>query len=600
MAGIPEEIIERVRDAHDIVELVARTVTLKKQGASYKACCPFHEEKTPSFHVNPARQIYKCFGCGKGGNVFHWLMEIRSLTFPEAVRQLADERNIEIPTTVRGGWGVRRDVRQRVARVLGFAERWFHHMLKEDAGEEARRYLERRGYDTEAQAAYSLGYAPASWDGFLAAANQRGVSAADVAEAGLAKAREGRSGHYDTFRNRVMFPIRDWQGRLVTFAGRALDADDPAKYINGPETPVFQKSRVLYALDLARPAIVKSEEALLMEGYTDVLACHRNGIETAVAGMGTALTPEQAGLLARFAKTVVLLYDGDDAGERATERALDVLLVKGLHVRVAQLPRGLDVDDILQEEGPEALRERVGEAPDWFAYLLAQEGRRRDLSSARGRSEAAEAIAQTIAKVKGDVERNLRLRELAERLGGDLADTSAEAAIRAAASQAWRKDPSRRAARRGASSREGAAQQAGAAGTRPGGAGSLDRGLVQAGYLAGALADARLRHAIFRAVGPEEFTDPVLARLYNALFALYEQGGVCDREALAARFPDDPEAIGALAALPEDPALVERVQSQIAFLERRRLERERQEAVRAQLQTAPSSARHPDQEDRNA
>ncbi|MGE0192089.1 MAG: DNA primase [Planctomycetota bacterium] len=572
MAAIPDEIIQRVRDAHDIVEVVSRSLELKRAGSAWKACCPFHEEKTPSFQVNPRLQIFKCFGCGKGGNVFHWLMEARGMTFPEAVRQLAEERSIDVPTVRGADPAASRDQRLRLRDALEAALAWFRRVLEAPIGAEARSYLERRGYDVERQRELELGFAPPAWDGLVQALARRGATGELLEEAGLARRRD-RGGWYDAFRHRVMFPVRDAQGRLVTFAGRTLDPDEPAKYVNGAETALFRKSDVLYALDRAAAGIRRRGEALVMEGYTDVLMAHVHGFDHAVAGMGTAFTEAQARLLGRFTERAVLLYDGDPAGQAASERTLEILLPAGFDVRVAVLPVGRDVDEILLEEGPEALESLLGGARDWFTHRLERERQRHDLSSARGRSDAAQSLLGTITKVRSEIERELRLKELAEELGGDLGGMDVEATLRKLAAKQ---------AARPAGPRPGPPRP-----VRPAGEAALlhDR-QSQVGYLAGALSDAELAEAILRAVGPEEFADAVLRRLYEALLDLHEAGRPLLRESLAAYLAQDAEGLSELAALPEDPTLGERVRSQIAFLEQRRLTREREAFLRAQMAAA--------------
>ena len=573
---IPEEIIERVREAHDIVEVVGRTVPLKKAGSAWKACCPLHDEDTPSFHVNPQRQIFKCFGCGKGGNVFHWLMESQQLTFPEAVRALAEERGIEVPRT-RGPRGPAPDELQRLRLALRAAKRWFQKQLRTEAGGEALRYLHQRGYDDDAIETFGLGYAPPSWEGLLDTARSGGVSARVLTDAGLAKPRDRGGGHYDVFRHRVMFPIHDWQGRLVTFAGRALDPEDPAKYINGPETALFKKSRVLFGLDRAKQSIHRRGEVLLLEGYTDVLQCHLHGFDHAVAGMGTAFTDTQARLLRRFAERIVLLYDGDAAGQTAAERTLETTLAEGLDVRVATLPEGADVDEILLEEGADAVQAILDGALSVLDFKLNAFAAAQDLSTPRGRAQAAEALLPTLLKVRSPVEREQWIKEAAERLGGDLHGSEVERILRGEAS---------RLVGQAAAKARKARPRGPARGPNLSGLGALDRARYEATFLAGALANEGIRDAVFRAVGPEEFATPVFRRLYNALFDLYERGGRCDREALAACVAEDGEALAALAELPDGPTLDERVRSQIAFLERQRASREIRDTVLAQLRAA--------------
>lgn len=555
MARIPDHIIDQVRDAHDIVEVVQRSVPLKRAGGGYKGLCPFHDEKTPSFTVHPGRQTFKCFGCGKGGNVFGWLTETQGLNFPEAVRQLAEERGIEVPTTGRSD--PEQDERfEKIRKALGLAHRFFVRTLADDAGREARGYLERRGYDAEAQRQFGLGFAPASWDALLTAAARSGLTPQDLEAAGLVIPRREDDGFYDRFRNRVMFPIADARGRLCTFAGRAMDPDDPAKYMNGPETLVFRKSEVLYALHRARESIRRRGEALLMEGYTDVLMCHLHGFDHAVAGMGTAFTERQARHLARHCERVILVYDADEAGRAAAEKSLDMLLREGLEVRVALLPEGRDVDEILLEDGTYLFQKVLDESLELFDFKLGAAGARHDLDTPRGRAKASEEILASVVQVKSELERDQLIAMIAERLGGG--PDTARLLGRRAAELLGRPQPAPSPRSRAGSP------------VRPSPATTIDSDPAELDLLAGLLVLPDLRDAIFRAVGPEEFADPVRMRLYNALLAHWEAGERITYESTLARFQADPEATAILAGLPEDPTLSERVTSWIAFTEQHR------------------------------
>ena len=557
MARIPDHIIDQVRDAHDIVEVVQRTVPLKRAGSGYKGLCPFHDEKTPSFTVHPDRQTFKCFGCGKGGNVFGWLTETQGLNFPEAVRQLAEERGIEVPTTGRSD--PEQDERfETIRKVLGVAHRFFVRALGSDEGREARAYLERRGYDADAQRQFGLGFAPAAWDRLLEAAAKSGFKPEDLEAAGLVIPRREGDGFYDRFRHRVMFPIADARGRLCTFAGRAMDPDDPAKYMNGPETLVFRKSEVLYALHRARESIRRRGEALLMEGYTDVLMCHLHGFDHAVAGMGTAFTDRQARHLARHCERVILVYDADDAGRAAAEKSLDILLREGLEVRVALLPEGRDVDEILLEDGTYLFQQVLDASLELFEFKLQAAASRYDLDTPRGRAKASEEILASVVQVKSELERDQLISLIAERLGGGM-ETQRLLHERAAALQGRPSAPPTP----GPRSRAGSPVRSEKPPTIDGGRAELD-------LLAALLALPELRDAIFRAVGPEEFADPVRSRLYNALLAHWEAGEPITFEATLARFQADPEATAILAGLPEDSTLAERVTSWIAFTEQHR------------------------------
>ncbi|MHC5010394.1 MAG: DNA primase [Planctomycetota bacterium] len=586
MGRIPQDVIDQVLSAHDVVEVVGRYVPLVRAGSAFKALCPFHEEKTPSFTVNPDRQSFKCFGCGKGGNVFGFLIEHEGLTFPEAVRLLAKERGIVVPEARRRSPEEEGRV-TAVRRALDFAQAFFTKSLSSSEGQQARAYLEHRGYTPEAASGFGLGYAPPGWDRLLQAAAARRLPAAVLADAGLVLERK-EGGHYDRFRHRITFPIADLQGRVLTFGARALGEDDQPKYLNGPETLVFKKANVLYGLDRARNGVRETGEALLMEGYTDVLMCHLHGLDRAVAGMGTAFTPRQAALLRRFAKRVVLVYDADDAGRQAAERTLDILLAEGLDVRVALLPQGRDIDEILLEEGREAVDSILANALDLLAFKFDLLAERHDLSTPAGRARAGEALVATIVRVPSAIERDQLLAAVAERLGGP----RTEAALRDEAARVLGT-----AAGRGAASGGGGRSGVGRVPEPTMAARVLGRTRRDAeeSLLAGLLFFPSLRPDITRAVAPEDFADPVLGRVYNAVLGLEQAGKAYDVRAVAARLADDPEAQSVLAGLPEDPTLEERIPFQIQFLERRRREDRRSREILRRLdgetsgEGAPSS-----------
>lgn len=584
MGRIPDDVIDRVLAAHDVVDVVGRYVALKQQGRAFKALCPFHEEKTPSFTVNPERQTFKCFGCGKGGTVITFLMEHARLSFPEAVRSLAAERGIEVPQE-RGGAPEAPGELEQVRKALAFAQAMFAHLLAQDEGREARTYLEQRGYDEEARKRFGLGYAPQGWDRLLTAGAARKLPASVLEAAGLVVPRQGGSGHYDRFRHRVTFPVRDLQGRVVSFGARALNPDDTPKYLNGPETAVFRKGAMLFALDLAREGLKKHGEALLMEGYTDVLMAHRFGFDRAVAGMGTAFTPQQAGLLKRFGERVMLVYDADDAGRSAAEKSIDVLLEEGLDVRVALLPEGRDVDEILLEEGAPAFQAVLDAALDVFAFRMGRIAARHDLATPRGADACARELAPTLARVKSPVERDRWIAALTERLGGG-AETE-RVLRRELAARSGGPRPAARPGGPAAPPPEPPQDRARRAGGR------LDEQVLLAVVMAGGPGG----QAVVRAVGPEDFADPTRRRVYNAVLDLREAGAPHDVRALLARFADDADVCAELADLPQaDPLpptsrLDERAGAVIRALEARRRAGRREEAMRtlrASSETEPA------------
>ncbi len=422
MGRIPDETIHAIRDRVEIVDLVSRHVTLRQVGRSFKGLCPFHAEKTPSFHVNPERQIFHCFGCQAGGDVFGFLMRQENLTFPEAVRSLAQECGIPVPESGRRDSGLI----ERLCEANRVAERVYRKALAEPRGAGVRAYLEKRGVPEELVERFGLGFAPPSWDTVVRALGEARTPLEIGARAGLLAERSG-GGHYDRLRGRLLFPIRDARGRTVGFGGRALEADQEPKYLNTPESPVFRKREAFYGLPEALHPIRKSGRVVIVEGYFDLLALHRAGVPETLATCGTALTPEHGRQLRRRTREVVLLFDGDEAGERAMERALAVLLPEGLRVRAAALPPGEDPDDLLAREGPEALRALVDAAPPALARVI-QRRVARGCATPWEKADAVAALAPLLARVPDPVERGEFARRLA--LATDVRPADVDAAVR--------------------------------------------------------------------------------------------------------------------------------------------------------------------------
>jgi len=414
---IPDEDIDRVREAVDIVEVIGAHLPLKRSGKSYKALCPFHSEKTPSFHVFPESQIFKCFGCGKGGNVFHFLMGHEKMEFPEAVKFLADRAGVSIRETGGGPQDASSRERQGILDALRAAASHFRSNLKSEAGAEARAYLEKREVTAQTADRFLLGYALAGWDGCLKAL------AGDVRESYLEEggllvtSRSG--GKYDRFRNRLVFPICDARGRVVGFGGRVLPgADEGApKYVNTPETSIYRKSRLLYGLHLAREEDLRGEGVVMVEGYTDVILLHQAGIRNAVATCGTALTPEHVSLLKRYTDRLSLVFDGDEAGVAAMERGLDVLVAEDMDISVVILPAGEDPADFVASRGGESFRDAVSGGRDLFDFKLETAVRKEDVTTSAGLSRAADEVLALIRRVRNPVKRESFLHRASEGLG---------------------------------------------------------------------------------------------------------------------------------------------------------------------------------------
>jgi len=395
---------ERVREAIDIVAVVGEKVALRRAGRAWKGLCPFHSERTPSFTVNPDRQMWHCFGCGKGGDVFAWVIETEKVPFPEALRMLAERAGIELPKTARGPGDVARD---RLYQANALANDYFRASLDSPAGAEARAYLAGRGFEKPVLDAFQIGWATAGWDGLVTTLSKL-VPVATLEEAGLAL-RRGDGSRYDRFRNRVTFPVTESAQRTAGFGARAIAPEDQPKYLNSPETAVYRKGSILFGLPQARAAIRESGKALIAEGYLDVMRLHAAGFRNAVATSGTALTFDQARILSRMEVEAVLVYDGDDAGVRAADRALDPLMRAGLAVRVLLLPPGEDPDSFVRKRGAAAFEELLGQAADPAAFLAGA-----SLESG-GTNPSTEARVRRYVEVVGRVEDPIRRRLLVRR-----------------------------------------------------------------------------------------------------------------------------------------------------------------------------------------
>lgn len=416
---IPDDKIEEIRATADIVDVVGDYVRLKKSGSRYKGLCPFHDEKTPSFSVDPRQGLFYCFGCQKGGDLFSFVQEVEAVSFSEAARMLAERMGVVLPE--QEGPSERSSEREAVYHALRFAARFFYHQLTQtDAGAPALEYLRDRGFTPRFIKRFGLGYAPDAWDRLLQAAQKAQVNAETLEKAGLVIARRSGDGHYDRYRRRLIFPLFSHVGKVLGFAGRVLPGadDDQPKYINSPETVVYHKSEVLYGLHQAKRAMRKAEEAVLVEGYTDVMALHQAGVEHAVASSGTALTEEQIALLDRYADRLLLLYDADEAGGNAALRAIDLILARGLAPYVVPLPDGEDPDTFVQKEGAEAFRAYLKERRQDFITFRYEQARRAGLlDTPEGEARVMRAVVTSIARLDDPLTRETYLRRASEVLG---------------------------------------------------------------------------------------------------------------------------------------------------------------------------------------
>ena len=413
---ISEDVINQIRDRIDIAEVIGQHVSLTRAGQNLKGLCPFHQEKTPSFTVSSSRQIFHCFGCGAGGNVFSFLMRITGSSFPDTVRELGQKVGIEVKESGGsvGSSGTRSSQIEQLNRAVGT---WFQENLHDRAiGALAREYLASRGIEAPVIERFGIGYAPSDWDLLSKALAKRGFSASELAAAGLTVAREHSSGFYDRFRNRVMFPITDLHRRVVGFGGRILGEGAP-KYLNSPDTPLFKKGQTLFALEVAREAVARLKTVIVVEGYFDAIALHQAGLTHTVATLGTALTHEHIQVLRRFASKAVLLFDPDQAGVRAALRGLDLFVNSGMGVTVVTLPDGEDPDTYVRKEGSEAFAQLEAQAPSLLDFALEQSLKAAESSTLEERIRSVDEVLRILQKSEHPIEREERIRLVAERLG---------------------------------------------------------------------------------------------------------------------------------------------------------------------------------------
>ncbi|MFH1790489.1 MAG: DNA primase, partial [Candidatus Omnitrophota bacterium] len=412
-----DDLVDRIVGATDIVELVSSRLPLKKAGRNFKANCPFHGEKTPSFIVSPDKQIFHCFGCGAGGNAISFLMKYERMSFPETVEYLAEKAHVKLPAG-RFSEPARDGLSEKLIGINEAAKEFYGAVLRSEDGRLSMRYLKDRGISDDAIKQFGIGYAPNAWDGLLSYLGRKGISPDALEKAGLALAREKSEGYYDRFRNRIIFPIHDMRGRVLAFGARALDDSQP-KYINSPETPVYVKGRNLYGLNESKGHMRDTGYAVIVEGYLDFIMPFQHGIKNIVATLGTALTPDQIRLIKRFSKTAVIVFDSDKAGEEASLRGLDVLVSGDMNVRIATLPKGYDPDKFVRERGAEDFGQIVKSSKDLFAYKMALLSRKFNKEGVRGRAAIATLMLPTIARIPNEILKASFLKKLSQDLSLD-------------------------------------------------------------------------------------------------------------------------------------------------------------------------------------
>ena len=415
---IPDHLIEEIRSRNDILDTISANILLKKSGQNYKGLCPFHSEKTPSFVVSPEKQIYHCFGCGAGGNIFKFIMEMEDLSFLDAIKILAAKCGVTLPAFKPGQTNAKSNERDVLLNINQKAQSYFILSLMSKGGEQAREYLNSRGLnDKKLLADYSIGWATSGWtDTLHQLQNQEKFSKNDLSRAGLIKQKEGagKNNFYDRFRGRIIFPLQDIHGNLIAFAGRVIGESEP-KYLNSPETPLYIKGRHLFGFNRAKEAIRKQNKALIVEGYFDQMRAHQNGIRNTVATCGTALTLEQANLLKNHTKRATLIFDSDSAGQAATKKGFEVLLKQGMSVDVLSLPSGHDPDSFIYQFGPEKFLEKLKNAKPFVETFIDDIIADGDLTTPMGKVAVVNQVLPILMNVKNTIERTEWISILTER-----------------------------------------------------------------------------------------------------------------------------------------------------------------------------------------
>lgn len=416
---IPEETIEKVLASTDILGLVSSYFPMKRVGTDYMALCPFHAEKSPSFSVSPSRQLYYCFGCGAGGNATRFLMDYENIDFPTAVRRLAEKAGIPIVEEAQDEESsARKKIRQKLLNLHRDAAEWFHALLlKKDVAEGAREYLKARGLGIDTARLWKLGYAPAHSQMFLQWAREKGHDSRLLTLAGLASQGEDGGGLYARFRDRLMFPVCNDYGEVIAFSGRILQADAAAaKYMNSPETPLFEKSKTLFGLHMSKRPILREGRAIICEGQIDLITCQAHGIENVVAPLGTAFTAEHARLLKRQTEEVVLCFDADNAGFKAAERTFRVLMAANVFVRAVLMPAGEDPDSFIGAKGAEEFRALISQAPDFLEFQIAHRSQTLSVASSKDQRQLAMEVAENVALVSDKLMQDTMINAASARL----------------------------------------------------------------------------------------------------------------------------------------------------------------------------------------
>lgn len=523
----PQTFIDDLRRQADIVRVIQDYVQLKKKGANWMACCPFHKEKTPSFSVSPTKEIFYCFGCHKGGSVFNFVMEIERVNFPEAIKIVADKTGMPLPKLVDDSrFEARRQESDEVIQLNNWAMEWWEQQLDSSAEARiAREYLVAREITPETQKIFRLGYAPDNWEALSTYLRQKGAAQSQIERSGLV-VKKDEGGSYDRFRGRLMFPVLDAQGRPIAFGGRTLKNED-AKYINSPETAAYIKGRNLFGLNLTRDEIRRQEFAILVEGFLDLIVPYQFGVRNIVASLGTALTPEQVKLLNRFARKVVVNYDGDRAGVQAAKKSIEILLAEDLEVKVLVLPENADPDEFIRKFGVTEYQQRRAKALPHIQFVIDHALRDRNLHRPAEKAEAVEEVIPYIRAVSNRIQKReyfdmamdaLRINDITLRR------------------ELWQ-------------TLRTSVGETGGAGNRVLRRSTVNPTVAERRLLEWMLSDATLRQSIINRLSREDYESLPTAGIFEALIGVEKSGGVVDYDSIAKLIEADPVALRLLPSL---------------------------------------------------
>ena len=520
----PQTFIDDLKRQADIVRVIQDYVELKKKGANWMACCPFHKEKTPSFSVSSSKEIFYCFGCHKGGSVFNFVMEIERVAFPEAIKIVADKVGMPLPKMVDDGrFEARRQEADLVIQLNSWAMEWWQQQLESsNEGRIARDYLKERGITEETQKTFRLGYAPDSWDSLSTFLRNKGAAQEHIDRSGLVARNEENTRSWDRFRGRLMFPVIDAQGRAIAFGGRTLKGED-AKYINSPETAAYVKGRNLFGLSLTRDEIRRQGFAILVEGFLDLIVPYQFGVRNVAASLGTALTPDQVKLLSRFARKVVVNYDGDRAGVQAAKKAIEILLADDFEVKVLVLPDDADPDEYIRQFGVTEYQRQRAQAQPHIQFVIESALRDRNLHRPAEKAEAVEEVLPYIRAVNSRIQKREYFDMAMDALGIDRENVN---------TSTWRRELWQM-VRDNRNLRPTAVQSL----TRRTEATAAEQRLL--GLL---FADANLRREALSILREEDYEDLATAPLFKALFELEREGAEIDFENLTGKVEGDEAA----------------------------------------------------------